>query len=305
MYFVATNVEVIDQKFNDDKALCRFEFFEILIRIAKGAYIETKKEKDLPVAFERLLKEKILPMYDTVYPWQRWRADPGLYTCCVNSVFEDNLTQLKSLFDVAQKKGRAQHLHRDVACSLFTKNDDIDLEVKKTQQAFGISKMTVVNEGTPEGQKEYKQARFVEFLEMIGRCAELKYSNETDSRNSYAVPAHNCDSGEPPNSSSMLKIRPDEDRINAPLEEKIFYIVEALLNADDPLSRAQSTLLVSRLSTMKKSLETDSSQSELESVLLSEAEAIKSKIAKKKKKTSSESNSGETDRPITKQSKKN
>ena len=39
--FVATNVEIVDQKFNDDKALCRFEFFEILIRIAKDMHVDT------------------------------------------------------------------------------------------------------------------------------------------------------------------------------------------------------------------------------------------------------------------------
>ena len=32
--FIATNVEIVDQEDNPDKALCRFEFFEILIRLA-------------------------------------------------------------------------------------------------------------------------------------------------------------------------------------------------------------------------------------------------------------------------------
>ena len=42
--FRASNAEIIDQVGNDDKQLCRFEFFEVLIRIAKGKYLDNKKE---------------------------------------------------------------------------------------------------------------------------------------------------------------------------------------------------------------------------------------------------------------------
>jgi hypothetical protein len=64
-------------------------------------------------------------------------------------------------------------------------------------------------------------------------------------------------------------MRPDQDRINAPLEEKIFYIIEALLNADDPQSRAQSTLLTDRIVAIEsrlKGIETSQSKSDLGSV---------------------------------------
>jgi hypothetical protein len=96
-------------------------------------YVETKQEKELPKAFERLLTEKVLPLYETVYPWQRFRADPGLYTCCVNSVFEENMERLRNLYDSAAKKSKGKLMSRDVAISLFTKNQDIDLEVVKAQ----------------------------------------------------------------------------------------------------------------------------------------------------------------------------
>jgi len=45
MYFIATNVELEDQEGNDDLSLCRFEFFEILVRIARGKFLEVKKPK--------------------------------------------------------------------------------------------------------------------------------------------------------------------------------------------------------------------------------------------------------------------
>ena len=47
IYFTATNFEEDDQEGNDDRALIRFEFLEILIRIVRGKYVETKKEKTI------------------------------------------------------------------------------------------------------------------------------------------------------------------------------------------------------------------------------------------------------------------
>ena len=43
VYFTATNFEVVEQEGNDDRALCRYEFIEILLRIVRGKYLDTKK----------------------------------------------------------------------------------------------------------------------------------------------------------------------------------------------------------------------------------------------------------------------
>ena len=39
--FIATNVELEDQEGNDDRSLCRFEFYEIITRMAKTKYLES------------------------------------------------------------------------------------------------------------------------------------------------------------------------------------------------------------------------------------------------------------------------
>ena len=55
-YFKATNYELTDEhNQNDDDALCRYEFLEILIRIARGKYIDTGIEKNIAHAFSILL----------------------------------------------------------------------------------------------------------------------------------------------------------------------------------------------------------------------------------------------------------
>lgn len=51
--FVATNVELgeEDQEGNDDRNLCRFEFIEILIRIARYKFLDSGKVTSFSEAF--------------------------------------------------------------------------------------------------------------------------------------------------------------------------------------------------------------------------------------------------------------
>ena len=58
--FGAVNYEKEDMDNNPDKRLCRFEFWEILIRAAKRKYLDTGKETNLSVALARLIKNHIL-----------------------------------------------------------------------------------------------------------------------------------------------------------------------------------------------------------------------------------------------------
>lgn len=43
-YFKATNYEEIDQDNNDDNAINRFEFFEIIVRLSKGKFMDFGNE---------------------------------------------------------------------------------------------------------------------------------------------------------------------------------------------------------------------------------------------------------------------
>ena len=71
--FVATNVEIEDQEGNDDRSLCRFEFYEIITRMANKKYLEKKIEPTIADSLERLLVEHILPMGYLKMDSQRWR----------------------------------------------------------------------------------------------------------------------------------------------------------------------------------------------------------------------------------------
>ena len=71
--FVATNFEEEDLEDNDDSSLCRYEFSEILIRMAKTKYEEKGICSTVAESFEKLLVEYIIPNTCEIMPWQEFR----------------------------------------------------------------------------------------------------------------------------------------------------------------------------------------------------------------------------------------
>jgi hypothetical protein len=61
--FIATNVEIIANDENPDKELCRFELFEILLRLANVKYRETGICGSYNEALEKIIKENVFPNY--------------------------------------------------------------------------------------------------------------------------------------------------------------------------------------------------------------------------------------------------
>ena len=60
--FVATNVELgEDQEGNDDRNLCRFELFEILIRMGRYKFLDSGKVTTYAEAFRLMCIQFILP----------------------------------------------------------------------------------------------------------------------------------------------------------------------------------------------------------------------------------------------------
>ncbi len=67
-YFKETNFEEVDQDQNDDNALIRFEFYEIMIRIARGKYMEFGSETEFTYALMKLFQQHIMPMRARLWP---------------------------------------------------------------------------------------------------------------------------------------------------------------------------------------------------------------------------------------------
>ena len=58
--FIATNVELFDMVENADRALCRFEFFEIIVRLAQAKLLDNGYCETIHEATELLIENYIL-----------------------------------------------------------------------------------------------------------------------------------------------------------------------------------------------------------------------------------------------------
>jgi hypothetical protein len=68
--FIATNYEEDDLEENDDSALCRFEYFEIITRMAKTKYQEKGLCSSVSESCEKLIKEFLIPNSIEHMKWQ-------------------------------------------------------------------------------------------------------------------------------------------------------------------------------------------------------------------------------------------
>lgn len=68
--FIATNFEVEDQEDNDDKNLVRYEFLEILVRIARKKFVDTKVCSSYSEATRKIISEYVLPNNPETLSWQ-------------------------------------------------------------------------------------------------------------------------------------------------------------------------------------------------------------------------------------------
>ncbi len=78
-------------------ALVRFEFWELLVRIANAKYREAGITKSYSEALSMLITERIIP-FAQLDPWQGFR-DKELWTIDVNDILEANLDSLKKIFN--------------------------------------------------------------------------------------------------------------------------------------------------------------------------------------------------------------
>lgn len=94
--FIATNVEIEKNDDNPDKALQRFEFYEILVRVAQFKFKDPGICPTYAEGLTKLLNENIFP---NALPdrWQEFR-DEELWTMDVNDILEANLDGLKKVY---------------------------------------------------------------------------------------------------------------------------------------------------------------------------------------------------------------
>ena len=172
--FIAATLQVEGQGAREsdipaDK-LNRFEFMEILVRLANIKFIETKKIKGFDEATAHLIEDYIMPNY-TPEPWQEFR-EKELWTIDVNDILEANQEHLRKIYNsFLSQLHKAMDLRDCLTACMHT--GPIDVSEKDIALAYGMSKMTVVDE--LKHYKQYGKMEFVEWLEFIGRISDIRF----------------------------------------------------------------------------------------------------------------------------------
>lgn len=172
-HFVAVNFEAEDQGENPDKALIRFEFIEILVRIARDKYLKSRIADNIVEAFEMLMDNNFLPG-SNVDEWQTWRENE-LWTVEVNDILSTNKAGIEKVINFYTSQNSIQKFitFNDMV-DLFQYRSDVNLVSRDVAYTLGMSKQTVVLENE-EDVKKYQYATLPEFMEMIGRVAVYKF----------------------------------------------------------------------------------------------------------------------------------
>lgn len=92
----------LDQTVNKENALCRYQFFEILVRIAKAKYIEFGTETNIASALQMLILNHILPMKNGLIKVSSFRVH-HLWCHEVSDLLQVNTQALRRLYDSMAK----------------------------------------------------------------------------------------------------------------------------------------------------------------------------------------------------------
>lgn len=161
--FIAVNVDFDDLDDNPAQELCRYEFLEIIVRLAICKY------QDLPLTQAQMTQKMI---EDHIFKY----ADPSqaikfrrekLYTNEVNNILEANLSNCQELFKkYRERMGRWISLE---GYKKLIKNSGLQIKDEVVVKVFAFSKMSILDE--MNNADSYDRMVFVEFLESIGRLS--------------------------------------------------------------------------------------------------------------------------------------
>ena len=116
-------------------------------------------------------------------PWQEFR-DELLWSIDVNDVLEVNLEGLKKVY-TNYHEPRKKFMTMGDALALMMKDTTLGLIEKDAIYCYGMCKMSVIFE--QDNMLQYRQLKFVELLELVGRIAHLKFKDHPEMSESLTL----------------------------------------------------------------------------------------------------------------------
>eukprot|EP01017_Pseudomicrothorax_dubius_P005020 TRINITY_DN11162_c0_g1_i1.p1 TRINITY_DN11162_c0_g1~~TRINITY_DN11162_c0_g1_i1.p1 ORF type:complete len:422 (+),score=86.12 TRINITY_DN11162_c0_g1_i1:71-1267(+) len=172
--FIATNSSEIKTKNNPDRALTRFKFMEIMVRIAEDKYIKAGLSPNFEDAVGNLIRDCLEP-YVTQFNAQKFR-DEVYWKEEVDFVYKSYLQLVNQIYKKysgrKSKPGMKKFMCLDELHTLANHagliSEDSMVE-RDVDVIFNLSMMTQVDELY---QNRHFEMSFVEFLEAFARIAD-------------------------------------------------------------------------------------------------------------------------------------
>jgi len=142
--FIATNVELEKHEENPAAALQRYEFMEIIVRLADSKYKGTGVCATYAESVQKILSDHFLKLGDFTSEWQEFR-DKELWTIDVNDVLEANLDLLDKCYKKYMAPRKLLMTLKD-ALKFMMKDTALNLIEKDAYYCYGMCKMTVEQE---------------------------------------------------------------------------------------------------------------------------------------------------------------
>ena len=145
--FVAVNFDDEQVEGNPLRAICRYEFMEMVVRLASSKYIRgPKAEMSYSEAVQKFIEQDLLKHY-SMPAWQEFR-DKELWTKEVDSVIRLNIESINALHSELTNipddlDGHKQH--RAIR-QMVTRDAPVGLTEREAGFCFGMSKMTLVQD---------------------------------------------------------------------------------------------------------------------------------------------------------------
>jgi hypothetical protein len=114
--FISVNYDGEQLDNNDNRALCRYEFLEIVVRLAIVKFFICKKKPTIVEALRELLENHIFANSCEVMPWQEFR-DEHLWKIEIDQTLKSNKQGLDQLF--RKLIGKERVFGKEQALDLF------------------------------------------------------------------------------------------------------------------------------------------------------------------------------------------
>ena len=165
--FISVKNNPVTMEGKDNTSICRYEFFESLVRIAQQKYFDTGLCESVSDALKRTIEEDILKNFP-LDGWQEFRNENPwlLHVSDVLFVNKDGIMKLMT----SKFYPRQNWLSYKGLVELICKDASLNIVEADVRYCYGMSKMTVVNEAK-SNYKTYFKVHEAEFMEFLVRLA--------------------------------------------------------------------------------------------------------------------------------------